>query len=342
MSSNEPSLNALEQDAARNRVELMNAVDALQSRISPDAIKHNVRGYVRGKKDGLLHGLEQKALDNPLQAAAIAAGVAYPLWGIVSRVPVPLLLIAGGLALARRSVQDNDRANDPSFAQRARENIGKATDAELQSASEVSATLQSQAKAGMDSMGRAGDRLAAYADEASRAAGNAASTLSQTASDSVETARAMGSDAISAVGDTLSPASMRRAGTQANDWINETVAGNPLIAGALGLAVGAMIAAALPSTRPEDKLLGSAADDLKHKAEDVALDGIAAAKGIAAEIYQEAAGRAREEGLSADGAKKFAGQIGEKIKTTASNVAGDDQQPDRSENSPLNASGETA
>ena len=140
----------------------------------------------------------------------------------------------------------------------------------------------------------------------------------------------MSSDAVSKASDMLSPERMRRAGTQANDWVNDTVSRNPLIVGALGLAIGAIIAAALPSTPQEDKLLGPAADDLKQKAGDAALEGVVAAKEIATEIYQEAASRAKEQGLSVDDAKEFAGQVGEKIKTAVANVTGDKQQRRRS------------
>ena len=83
------------------------------------------------------------------------------------------------------------------------------------------------------------------------------------------------------------------------------------------------IAAALPSTPQEDKLLGPAADDLKQKAGDAALEGVVAVKEIATEMYQEAASRAKEQGLSVGDAKEFVGQIGEKIKTAATNVTGD-------------------
>ena len=129
MTDNEPSLRELERDAERNRVDLMNTVDALQKRISPAAIKHDVQDYVRGKKDSFLQSLEQRARDNPVQTVAIAAGAAYPLWGIISRIPVPLLLIGAGFALTRRSAEDQDQVTITSFVDRARERLGEATDA---------------------------------------------------------------------------------------------------------------------------------------------------------------------------------------------------------------------
>jgi hypothetical protein len=115
---------------------------------------------------------------------------------------------------------------------------------------------------------------------------------------------------------------MKRVGSQANDWINDTVSRNPLMVGALGLAVGAVIAAALPSTRQEDQFLGSAADDLKRKAGDAALEGVEMAKDLAADVYNEVGDRAHEQGLSANGVADFAGQVGEKVKAVVASVTG--------------------
>jgi len=335
MTDNEPALRLLERDAERNRVDLMNSVDALQRRMSPAAIKHDVQHYVREKKNSFLQTLEQRARDNPVQTVAIAAGAAYPLWGIVSRIPVPLLLIGAGFALTRRSADDQDQGQNPGFLDRARERLGEPTDVAYQKADEVSGTVQDRIDAGLDSVRRAGDQLSGYATQASDAAGNIAASIGQKASQGVETLRAVQRD----VGEMLSPERVRLAGTQANDWINDTVSRNPLIVGAVGLALGAIIAAALPSTPQEDKLLGPAADDLKQKAGDAALEGVAAVKDIATEIYQEAASRAKEEGLSADDAKQFAGQVGERIKTAVANVTGDRQQAGDRESSPQITSG---
>ena len=60
MTDSEPSLRELERDAERNRADLMNSVDALQRRISPAAIKHDVQDYVPRQKDSFLQSLEKK------------------------------------------------------------------------------------------------------------------------------------------------------------------------------------------------------------------------------------------------------------------------------------------
>jgi len=85
--SNHESLSELERRSEQTRAELAQTVDALHSRVSPGAIKADVKAYVR---------------DNPLQAAAIAVGAAYPVWRMIGAMPAPILLIGAGLAMARR------------------------------------------------------------------------------------------------------------------------------------------------------------------------------------------------------------------------------------------------
>ena len=80
---------------------------------------------------------------------------------------------------------------------------------------------------------------------------------------------------------------------------------------------------------------------MKQKAGNAALEGVVAAKEIAAEVYEEAASRGKEEGLSVDDTKEFAGQVGEKIKTAVTNVIGNKQEAGDPENSPQTTSGAT-
>jgi hypothetical protein len=104
--SDERSLSDLKQGAERTRAEFTDTVDQLRSkvsetvsdfreRVSPDAIKAEVGDYFRTRGDLLL----DKARENPLQAAAIGAGLAYPLLGIVRSIPAPVLMIGAGLFL---------------------------------------------------------------------------------------------------------------------------------------------------------------------------------------------------------------------------------------------------
>ena len=95
-------LTELERQAEVNRAELAHTVDELHSRVSPQAIKDDMRVYARERGQQMLESIEQRARQNPLQAAAIAAGLAYPLWRLVANLPAPLLMIGAGLAMSGR------------------------------------------------------------------------------------------------------------------------------------------------------------------------------------------------------------------------------------------------
>jgi hypothetical protein len=60
---------------------------------------------------------------------------------------------------------------------------------------------------------------------------------------------------------------------------------------------------------------------------------------VAKEIYRDTAERAREAGLSVDGAREVAGQLGDKIKTVVANAAGQQEADEPIHNTPEHASG---
>ena len=335
----EPSLAQLEREAARNRAELMGTVDALQNRISPSAIKQDVQDYVRDKKDGILRSLEQRARENPLQTAAIAAGAAYPLWRIVTSVPVPLLLIGAGLALTRRSnhVASGSSGSSHGFVDEARQRVGDATDALKQKFDDVSGTVQQRVQQTMQSAQQAADqmsdRVSGLKSQASQSAERLTTTMGNNLSQTAETARSMRADAMSTASDMVSSGyrsgadaaarageQVMQAGQRTQEMFVDTVQRHPMIVGAIGLAIGAAIAAALPSTRQEEQLFGEAGSGLKNKARELASEGVAAMKSAAQDVYQDTLRHAKEQGLSAEAVQEAAKGIGEKVKSAMANA----------------------
>ena len=98
------ALSALEREAEHTRADLIHTVDELHSRVSPQAIKEEVKAYARETGNDLIQSLERRALDNALQTIAIAAGVAYPAWRLLINIPAPILLIGAGLASSHLAV----------------------------------------------------------------------------------------------------------------------------------------------------------------------------------------------------------------------------------------------
>ena len=135
-SSHEPSVAELRRDADRTRAHLTGTVEELRSQVadtathvreavSPATIKRQVKDYVRESSEDMLQSLQRRARENPLQAVAVGAGLAYPLWNLLRAVPAPLLLIGGGLALSRSAAVRE--ATDEALA-RAREATAEAAD----------------------------------------------------------------------------------------------------------------------------------------------------------------------------------------------------------------------
>ena len=328
-----PSLAQLERAAERDRQALVNTVEVLQERVSPTAIKREVQGYVREKKEGILRSLEQRARENPLQAVAIAAGAAYPLWRIVTSIPAPLLLVGAGLALTRTSKSGVSSAGaaDQGFVGETRDRLGQATDVVKQKFQDVSETarqsLQQTVQRAHEKSEETSAWIADVKSEVFEGAQNLTAKASGTLSNAAETVRTMSSDAVSAASEMVSSGhragveatarageQMRQTGQRAHETFAETVQRHPMVVGAVGLAIGAIIAAALPVTRQEEQLLGEAGSELKKKAQGVASEGFEAVKGATQEVYEDIAAHAREQGLSADGMREAAANVGQKVK----------------------------
>jgi F0F1-type ATP synthase membrane subunit b/b' len=332
----DPSLAQLEREAARNRAELMGTVDALQNRISPSAIKHDVQEYVREKKEGMLRSFEQRARENPLQTAAIAAGVAYPLWRIVTSIPVPLLLIGAGLALTRRPTRHGVNTSG-GFLDEARHRVGETTDALKQKYEEVSDTVQQRVQQTMrsaqETAEQAAERISGLKSRASDSAESLTTKMGERLSQTTEAARSMGSDAISAASEMASSGyrtgaetvsrvgeQVMQAGQRTQETFVDTVQRHPMIVGAVGLAIGAAIAAALPATRQEEQVFGAVGGELKNKAREMASEGVEAVKGAAQDVYEDTLRHAKAQGLSPESVREAAKDIGEKVKSVMANA----------------------
>jgi ElaB/YqjD/DUF883 family membrane-anchored ribosome-binding protein len=112
-----------------------------------------------------------------------------------------------------------------------------------------------------------------------------------------------------------------RSARQAKDTLVSFVHEQPLVSAAIGLAVGAAIAALLPSTETEDELMGEKADAVKDTVGEVASDQFQKAKSAAGKVAEEALNVAQREGLSPSQAADTAKQLGEKVKTVVSKTA---------------------
>ena len=305
----ESSVGSLRAEAEFNRSRLTGTVEQLRTqvedtatdlkeRLSPETLKTEMTQYVRDSRDQLWHTLERKARDNPLQAVAVGAALAYPALKLMRAMPAPLLLVGAGLLLSRTTGNGG-------------------------SASDATDALRNHAQGALDTVGATLERAT---DNARRTVHDAQDYARQGAESVVDRATATASsikdrvtdatdDATSAIRDTAG-----RVMGQAEDLVQqtrETVSDtwdkNPLLIAAIGLGIGAFIAAAFPSTKAEETMFGDASDALRRQAEGVAAKGVEAAKSAVEGVAAAASGQ----GLSVDGLNQLGESLTGKVRAVA-------------------------
>ena len=148
---------------------------------------------------------------------------------------------------------------------------------------------------------------------------SAADTLRTTSSDGIETATRMASEYSKALPDSADVLATVRGN------LTDLFKAQPLALGAIGLAIGAGIAAALPNTDIEKSYLGETSETLKSKAAEIAGQQIDKAATVAAAVVETAADEARRQGLTIDGAKAamddLSGKIGRVVDAAGKSVS---------------------
>jgi hypothetical protein len=99
----------------------------------------------------------------------------------------------------------------------------------------------------------------------------------------------------------------------ARENLSELFRAQPLALGAVGLAIGAGIAAALPATDLEAEYFGEASDNFKEQAADYASEQVSRAATVAEEVVTAVSDEARKQGLTVDAAKSAVADIPGKL-----------------------------
>jgi hypothetical protein len=131
------------------------------------------------------------------------------------------------------------------------------------------------------------------------AAGDAAGQVGDALHSTTDSAAAAVHDARDAVSESFTHAVDAGAeyGTRAKTTFLDAVEREPLVIGALGVAVGAAIGAMLPSTQTEQEYLGSASAKTRRTAETALAEGVDKAKRAAEDVYAAARDEADRQGF---------------------------------------------
>ena len=99
----------------------------------------------------------------------------------------------------------------------------------------------------------------------------------------------------------------------ARENLSELFRAQPLMLGAIGLAIGAGIAAALPSTDVEAAYFGEASDIVREQAVEFASEQAARAATVAQDVVSAVSEEAQRQGLTVESAKSAIANIPEKV-----------------------------
>lgn len=109
-------------------------------------------------------------------------------------------------------------------------------------------------------------------------------------------------------------------GYRARRSFSDVLDTEPLVLGAVGLAVGAAMGAVLPRTDTEDRYMGETRDRLREEAEEFARDKYEQGKAVASEAYRTAKEEAEAQGLTTFDEDSVVGRVGQVARATYDKV----------------------
>jgi hypothetical protein len=264
-----------------------------------------------------------------MQAVAAGTAIAVPVLRLARGFPLPLLMIGAGLALTSKTVRD--RASEA--AAPAMEKAGEVFDATAE-------RVQSLGEGMRQAMSHAERQARNMADEAQGTAGGIADAATGMAGDlrdrATETADTVASTVRSGVDAASDMAKesldrLRSTAATAPETASKLIRDNAALIGGLGIAIGAILAASLPSTRAEANVVGKATDQLKRAAGSAAQSGFEAARDTVFSAAEAAARRVSEADLGKHASRITEG-VTDRLKEVADDVVTTAFDPSRNPN----------
>ena len=278
----EKSSAELEREAEAVRAQMSETADTLQRKLSPGQLVDEVTTYFKNS-DGrvALDNLSAQVRDNPLPLVLVGAGLA---WLFMGGGPS-----AASLKASRRGSFDRtdfgryqgdypeghweDDVVDRPIPADSMRRMGEGTvGGESDSGPSVTERMSSAYDSAKSTVSSAAE---AITDSASQAAGSVSDSTSRAWRGMRRSPRY--------VGDSLSDVQSR-----GQRMIADTLDKEPLILGAIGLAVGAAIGAMMPRTRVEEEYLSPYAEKAGQSVREMAQQGMDEVRNVASKVYDEA------------------------------------------------------
>ena len=247
----------LEQTRQRLDVELTE----VQERLAPGRLAEEALAYARqAGVAGFSRNLGRSVRDNPLPVTLVGAGLAWLIAADRRGPPAPSNSETSDLAA---------RARDAAAA--LQRQAGETQEAFEERAYEAKARVLGVTRAAQDTVEVFRSRVDEGLTEASRRYGQMRDKAAETLSDGAHGASGTVSELVGRLQD------------------------QPILMGALGLSLGAVIAALLPPTQLENNLMGEAGDSLREQAASGMSDAVSAAGRVAEQTADAAREAARDE-----------------------------------------------
>ncbi len=178
----------------------------------------------------------------------------------------------------------------------------------------------------VDAVGSAGGSVRAMgaraSDSVQETLSDAASIVGNAASRAYESAKDGMSSTLQSTSGNVPPGELLQAWDGALlQNLKRTLERQPLLLGAMGLAIGAGMAAAFPTTQKEQDFAGEAAEGVIAQAKDIASSTAEKLSAAASRTLDAVKQEAATQGLTIQAAKDGAAAIGDKVKSVA-NAAG--------------------
>jgi hypothetical protein len=347
-SHTEPSSREYQRQAEATRHRLAQHPDELDGRLTPGQVFDDVRSYARGRSGTFFRALSNAARENPVPSLLIGAGC---MLFVSERMGLNRLLTRGkeedGTSASGTMSGATDRVRGAatgaahavsSGAGRVtgsvRSGVGSATEFANEQAASAAAMLRRGAETVGDTMSRGANVVGDTFASASQSARDAALTMREQVAGTADqlkegmqgvagnvqeySAAVRGQVAGTA---TRTKRQARHAAHQVKNTATSFINERPLLCAAIGIALGAAIAAALPSTETEDELMGDASDAVKDKAGEVASEQYETAKTAAGKVAQQAMASAMGEGVTAFSAEEATRGLVEKVKRVVTEAA---------------------
>lgn len=287
------SAQELEREVEASRAGVEHTIDALRDRLSVGQMVDEGMKYFRESGGGeLTHRLGEQVRSNPLPLVLVGVGLAW----LMSGRGQPHLHDSNSGQGGRYASGGGGEGRGYGYNSYPEDNAegGYSGRGEFESPSSGADRTYSSGGSSFDTGSNGSDAEGlGLADRAGAAAGWASDrvgSLGHAGKDAFARARQSSNEAYH---DTTNYAGKAYSSLQRN--VSHMLEREPLILGAIGLAVGAAIGAALPGTEVEDRLMGERSEQVKDEAKHVAEEQLDRAKDTAQKVYKAARAEAGSE-----------------------------------------------